>query len=63
MLAGAVADVVEIWMTLSPAFSGYRHLAGGEQSPEQHRSGVRRRQHGLRFDPPLELFMQTFNGV
>lgn len=21
---GAVADVVEIWMTLSPAFSGYR---------------------------------------
>jgi len=20
-------------------------------------------QHGLRFDPPLELFMQTFNGV
>ena len=22
--AGAVADVVEIWMTLSPAFSGYR---------------------------------------
>jgi hypothetical protein len=32
-------------------------LTGGEQRPEQHRRRVCRRQHGLRFDPPLELFM------
>jgi hypothetical protein len=24
LVEGTVADVVEIWMTLSPAFSGYR---------------------------------------
>jgi hypothetical protein len=33
-------------------------LAGSEQSPEQHRGGVRRWQHGLGLDPSLELFMQ-----
>ena len=32
-------------------------LAGGEQRPEQHGSGIRRWQYGLRFDPPLELFV------
>jgi hypothetical protein len=32
-------------------------LTGGEQSPEQHRSSVGGRQHGLGLDPPLELFV------
>ncbi len=38
-------------------------LAGGEQGPEQHGCGLRRGQHGLRLDAPLELFMQPLNGV
>jgi hypothetical protein len=32
-------------------------LAGSKQCPEQHGSRVRRRQHGLRLDPALELFV------
>ena len=32
-------------------------LTGGEQRPEQHRRRICRWQHGLRFDPPLELFV------
>jgi hypothetical protein len=30
-------------------------LARGEQRPEQHCSGFRGRQHGVRLDPSLEL--------
>jgi hypothetical protein len=33
-------------------------LTGCEQRPEQHGGGVCRRQHGLGFDPSLELFVQ-----
>ena len=32
-------------------------LTGGEQRPEQHCCGIRRWQHSLGFDPPLELFV------
>ena len=32
-------------------------LAGSQQRPEQHGSRVRRRQHGLRLDPALELLV------
>src|ERR1035437_9905754 len=38
-------------------------LARGEQCPEQHGSGVRGRQHGLRFDPSLELLVQSFDHI
>src|SRR5258705_846673 len=38
-------------------------LSRGQQRPEQHRSGVGRRQNGLRFDPSLEFFVQTFDRV
>ena len=38
-------------------------LTRSQQSAEQHRRGFRRGQHGLGLDSPLELFMQTFNGV
>ena len=36
-------------------------LAGGEQRPEQHRSCVRGRQHGLRLDSSLELLVQPLD--
>src|ERR1700730_15164937 len=32
-------------------------LAGSQQRPEQHGSRIRRRQHGLRLDPTLELLV------
>ena len=32
-------------------------LTGSKQRPEQHGSRVRRRQHGLRLDPALELLV------
>ena len=38
-------------------------LPRGEQRPEQHRSSIGRRQHGLGFDPSLELLMQTLDRV
>src|SRR5450631_1259113 len=38
-------------------------LSRGQQRPEQHRSGVGRRQNGLSFDPSLEFFVQTFDRV
>ena len=38
-------------------------LTGGEQRPEQHGRRVCRWQHGLRFDPALELLMQPFDRV
>ena len=38
-------------------------LTRGEQRPEQHRCCFCRRQHGLRLDPPLELFVQTLDRV
>src|SRR6202008_3059900 len=38
-------------------------LTRGEQRPEQHRRCICRWQHGLRFDPALELFVQTFDRV
>ena len=36
-------------------------LARSQQSPEQHRGSFRGRQHGLRLDPSLELFMQSLD--
>ena len=38
-------------------------LAGGKQRPEQHGSGVCGRQHGLRLDPSLELFVQPLDCI
>ena len=38
-------------------------LTRGEQRPEQHRRSICRWQYGLRFDPALELFVQTFDRV
>jgi len=38
-------------------------LTRGEQCPEQHCCGLGRRQHGLGFDPALELFMEPFDRV
>jgi hypothetical protein len=38
-------------------------LPWGEQRPEQHRSSIGRRQHGLGFDPSLELLVQTVDRV
>jgi hypothetical protein len=38
-------------------------LAGGEQSPEQHRRSVCRGQHRLRLDPTLELLVQALDRV
>jgi len=38
-------------------------LAGGKQGPEQHCSGFRGRQNGLRLDSPLELLVQPLDGV
>ena len=38
-------------------------LTGREQRPEQHGGGLRRRQHSLRLDPPLELLVQPLDGV
>src|SRR5262249_58648834 len=38
-------------------------LTRGEQRPEQHCRRIGRRQHGLRLNPPLELFVQTLDRV
>jgi hypothetical protein len=38
-------------------------LAGGKQRPEQHGSGVCRRQHGLGLDPSFELLVQPFDRI
>src|SRR5712671_3887645 len=38
-------------------------LSRGEQSPEHHRGGVGRRQHGLGFDSPLELLVQPLDRI
>jgi nitrite reductase/ring-hydroxylating ferredoxin subunit len=38
-------------------------LPGGKQRPEQHRSGVRGRQHGLRLDPSFELLVQPLDRI
>src|SRR5437868_15117897 len=38
-------------------------LTGGEQRPEQHGGSLCRGQNGLRFDPALELFMQSFDRI
>src|SRR5215211_4362546 len=38
-------------------------LSRGEQRPEHHRGGVGRRQHGLGFDPPLELLVQPLDRI
>ena len=37
----------------------HRDLARSQQGPEQHRFSLRRGQHGLGLDPPLELFVQN----
>jgi hypothetical protein len=39
------------------------HERDREQRPEQHRSSIGRRQHGLGFDPSLELLVQTLDDV
>ena len=41
----------------------HRNLARSQQSPEQHRGSFRGRQHGLRLDPSLELFMQSLDRI
>src|SRR5450756_882173 len=38
-------------------------LTRGKQRPEQHGSGVCRRQHGLRLDPSLELLVQSLDRI
>ena len=38
-------------------------LAGSKQRPEQHGGGVGGRQHGLRLDPALELFVEPFDRI
>jgi hypothetical protein len=38
-------------------------LAGSQQRPEQHGGGVGGRQHGLRLDPALELFVEPFDRI
>ena len=38
-------------------------LAGGKQSPKQHRRRVGRGQHRLRFDPPLELLVEALDSI
>src|SRR5947209_6630856 len=38
-------------------------LAAGEQSPEQHAGGFSAWQQALRLDPPLELLVQTLDGI
>jgi hypothetical protein len=38
-------------------------LTGSEQRPEQHCRRICRWQHGLGFDPPLELFVQTLDRI
>ena len=38
-------------------------LTGGEQGPEQHGGGLGGGQHGLGFDPTLELLVEPFDGV
>src|SRR5882724_10611813 len=38
-------------------------LSRGKQRPEQHGCGVCRRQHGLRLDPSLELFVQPLDCI
>src|SRR6516162_310029 len=43
---------------LPPVDFAHGDLTRGEQCPEQHRCGLGRRQHGLGFDPALELFME-----
>jgi hypothetical protein len=39
------------------------NLSRGEQRPAHHRSGVGRRQHGLGFDPPLELLVHALDRI
>src|ERR1700743_2761829 len=41
----------------------HANLSRGEQRPEHHRGGVGRRQHGLSFDPPLELLVQPLDRI
>ena len=48
---------------LPPVDFAHGDLTRGEQCPEQHRCGLGRRQHGLGFDPALELFMEPFDRV
>jgi hypothetical protein len=38
-------------------------LTGGQQRPEQHGGGVGGRQHGLSFDPSLELLVQPLDRI
>ena len=38
-------------------------LSRGKQGPEHHRGSVGRRQHGLRFDPALELLVQPLDRI
>lgn len=38
-------------------------LPRGEQPPEHHRGGARRRQYGLGFDPALELLVQSHDRI
>ena len=52
----------EVFSERLPAINfAHVDLTGREQRPEQHGGGVYRQQHGLSFDPPLELFVQTFD--
>ena len=48
---------------LPPINLAHIDLTGRQQRPEQHRRRISRWQHGLRLDPPLELFVQTFDRV
>jgi hypothetical protein len=36
---------------------------GGEQRPEHHRGSIGRQQHGLSFDPALELLVQPLDRI
>ena len=48
---------------LPPVDFAHGDVTRGEQCPEQHGCGLGRRQHGLGFNPALELFMEPFDGV
>src|SRR5262245_5235940 len=61
---GQLADRWALWRALPTVNLTHVDLTGDEQRPEeQYRCCIGRRQHSLRLNPPLEVFVQTLDRV
>jgi hypothetical protein len=66
IVSGGKVDWLISWLCgegLPTVHLAHADVSRGEQRPEHHRGGVGRRQHGLGFDPPLELLVQPLGRV